>query len=390
MDAELMLKRQASFDYAGEREIANWIEEVLGKPLSSKDLSESLKSGEVLCELINVIKPGLIPKINRKSIMLMEVENIKLYLSACSLLGVPSSDLFVASDLYEKKSMNEVMQNIRALNRRAASLSSYSGPLLPSTPRSFSNSSSPNILSTSSSPLSSSMPISGGGGGGGVMGEGKREGRGEVKGSWGRGEMERGSWGSGWGRGGGWGNAPPLYNQADPANGDLSLLRSEVFKLQQQLDREKFERSQLEMKLLQQTSSMPRIHLSSPSSSSSSSSFLAPSNSSPHSSIKNEHQMGVRKEIARKLWEEDGSSDRCSRCRNIFSFFTRRHHCRLCGKLFDKKVNLILHFNLTLTDHRWNSVAGSLFHWKVQVELFPSNEFAFFVFDLQFDLFWCK
>jgi len=36
-------------------------------------------------------------------------------------------------------------------------------------------------------------------------------------------------------------------------------------------------------------------------------------------------------------WMPDDASLICLHCKSPFSFFNRRHHCRLCGKLFDNK-----------------------------------------------------
>ena len=35
-----------------------------------------------------------------------------------------------------------------------------------------------------------------------------------------------------------------------------------------------------------------------------------------------------------ELWTDDNSVNSCHNCRNDFTFLNRRHHCRLCGKIF--------------------------------------------------------
>ena len=35
-----------------------------------------------------------------------------------------------------------------------------------------------------------------------------------------------------------------------------------------------------------------------------------------------------------ELWTEDNSVNSCHNCKNEFTFLNRRHHCRLCGKIF--------------------------------------------------------
>ena len=130
MDAEQALKQAAKYDYGRERLIVKWIEAVLGEKLKSKDLHEALKSGVVLCKLLNKIRPNIIKKFNTREIALMEIENIKLYLEGCWKLGVPSSCLFVSSDLYKARGMNEVLNNLEALSKIAARIPTYKGPVL--------------------------------------------------------------------------------------------------------------------------------------------------------------------------------------------------------------------------------------------------------------------
>ena len=89
LDAEIALKQQAKFDYDLERRLREWIEETLGEKLSDDDLGNALKSGIVLCNLINKIKPGSIKKINRpkgkKAAALMEMGLCLLLLLHCAL-----------------------------------------------------------------------------------------------------------------------------------------------------------------------------------------------------------------------------------------------------------------------------------------------------------------
>ncbi|GAM22729.1 hypothetical protein SAMD00019534_059040 [Acytostelium subglobosum LB1] len=129
LDAELELKAQSKRDPNFERELATWIEQATGMKLQyPNDLIESLRSGIVLCTLINVLIPDTIKKINTKPIPLMEVENIGLYLKACWKVGVPSSDLFVTSDLYQRKGVPAVLQNLASIGRAAHTCPAYKGP----------------------------------------------------------------------------------------------------------------------------------------------------------------------------------------------------------------------------------------------------------------------
>ncbi len=54
------------------------------------------------------------------------------------------------------------------------------------------------------------------------------------------------------------------------------------------------------------------------------------------------------------MWAPDGSSKKCMLCNEEFNFFTRKHHCRACGKVLCSKCASILFlpsfsFDLSLT-----------------------------------------
>lgn len=133
LDAELYLKEnQRREENKGlEIQLGNWIETTIGEPLVDKeDLWVSLKSGVVLCKLVNKIKPGTITAFNTTRLLpLLEMDNIQIYLKALWQLGVNSRDLFVTPDLYKKKGMAQVLQSIKALSALAPKLG-YKGPLI--------------------------------------------------------------------------------------------------------------------------------------------------------------------------------------------------------------------------------------------------------------------
>lgn len=49
----------------GGRFCRRWIETVTGEKLQGETIIEGLKSGVALCKLVNALKPGTIPKINK-------------------------------------------------------------------------------------------------------------------------------------------------------------------------------------------------------------------------------------------------------------------------------------------------------------------------------------
>jgi len=117
MDLEVHEKMKSKHDKNEEEICMDWIELITGDPVDH--FHKSLKSGVLLCKVLNKIRPGIIPKINPKPIPLLERENIQLFLNGAAKIGVPLHDLFVVSDLYEKKDLGAVMKTIIAVSRVA-------------------------------------------------------------------------------------------------------------------------------------------------------------------------------------------------------------------------------------------------------------------------------
>lgn len=93
----------------------------------------SLKSGVVLCQLVNCIKPGTIVRSEAKLLPMIEMENIQLYLTALWGMGVPSLDLFITSDLYRGENIGAVLRSVQALAVVAVGIG-WKGPEFPVNP----------------------------------------------------------------------------------------------------------------------------------------------------------------------------------------------------------------------------------------------------------------
>jgi len=102
IDKELKAKQDAKYDARLEAEVRQWIEAVTHDRLGA-DFADSLKSGVILCKLINAIKPGAIRNISNTKLAFQQMENIGNFLSACESIGMKRHDLFQTVDLYEKK-----------------------------------------------------------------------------------------------------------------------------------------------------------------------------------------------------------------------------------------------------------------------------------------------
>lgn len=126
MDVDLEKRKQMKSDPAAEKAALGWISQVVGNTVNSVD---DLQTGAILCDLANKIKPGSVKKINKMSAAFFQMENIENYVKFCAAYGVPQPELFVVVDLFEKKNIPQVVQNIYAL-ARTAQKNGFEGPTL--------------------------------------------------------------------------------------------------------------------------------------------------------------------------------------------------------------------------------------------------------------------
>ena len=99
-----------------------------------------LRSGELLCDLLNALRPGIVPKISRHTEMasLHESkrnarmrENIGQYVDGCAELGLPQRDLFMTADLFDGKDDRAVMRHLESLARFAQEgVAGFKGPFV--------------------------------------------------------------------------------------------------------------------------------------------------------------------------------------------------------------------------------------------------------------------
>jgi len=70
MDLEIKERMDSKHDLKAEEDAMDWIENVTKQPIDN--LFDDLKSGVILCQLVNIIQPNFIPKINMRPVALME------------------------------------------------------------------------------------------------------------------------------------------------------------------------------------------------------------------------------------------------------------------------------------------------------------------------------
>lgn len=143
LTAELARKNAAKFDPDLANDALDWMRDVfehceeemsegveqfmhLDEVQSEQHVQEILRDGVLLCKLINCIRKGSVRKIHTLHSAFKQMENIGNFLKACEALGVKRCDLFQTVDLYEANNINQVINGICALGRRACYY--YRGP----------------------------------------------------------------------------------------------------------------------------------------------------------------------------------------------------------------------------------------------------------------------
>ncbi|KAG6619254.1 TBC1 domain family member 9B [Phytophthora cinnamomi] len=111
--------------------VRRWMEMVLGDKFLD-DLPAALRSGELLCDLVNKLYRALGMKSQISPVRAADddvdadedaARNVREYLRACEVLGVARQDLFQPDELLQRKDMEKVYNNILALQTVAVSLS---------------------------------------------------------------------------------------------------------------------------------------------------------------------------------------------------------------------------------------------------------------------------
>ncbi|KAJ8608121.1 hypothetical protein CTAYLR_010252 [Chrysophaeum taylorii] len=110
-------------------EAVTWIEAVTGLPMEGT-FDEWLRSGVVLCTLVNKISPGSVKKINKGSMPFMQMENISQFIRVAKHMGLKESDCFDTVDLYKGNDIGKVVSTIHAFGSLVQTRGDYDGPQL--------------------------------------------------------------------------------------------------------------------------------------------------------------------------------------------------------------------------------------------------------------------
>jgi len=131
LDTTLKEKLAAKWDPDKTKKVQDWIERMIGvKANEGQTLQSFLSDGVHLCNLVNVIQPGIVRKISSGKSPFAKMENIATFLRAIKELGIREEDLFVTINLYEGTNMVSVVSTLWALAFRCKSIRTFQGPYL--------------------------------------------------------------------------------------------------------------------------------------------------------------------------------------------------------------------------------------------------------------------
>jgi len=120
LNKEVDAKQEKRYDKKLEKELRSWLKEKLPDYSETimneeKTFQHILKSGVLLCHLINQIQPNSVKNISMVKNNFRQRENISMYLAACTTLGLPETALFSTIDLYEDRDMATVLAHLQFL-----------------------------------------------------------------------------------------------------------------------------------------------------------------------------------------------------------------------------------------------------------------------------------
>jgi len=122
--AEAHAKVNAKYNEEAAAECLQWIKEVTGEDINTSgdadNFYETLKNGQILCQLINALKPGSVKKIQTSAMAFKCMENINSFTQCAKDCGVTDSESFQTVDLWERQNLNSVVICLQSLGRKGA------------------------------------------------------------------------------------------------------------------------------------------------------------------------------------------------------------------------------------------------------------------------------
>ncbi|OHS97082.1 Calponin-1 [Tritrichomonas foetus] len=125
-----MSSQKPGYDKELESRCREWVEGVLGRKLEGATFRDAVLDGSALCDLINVLSPGKIPKVHKSKILMFRRENFGFFQRASVDLGVLQNETAVFEDVNDDKNMPQLLTNIISLARNTQFKPGFKGPQL--------------------------------------------------------------------------------------------------------------------------------------------------------------------------------------------------------------------------------------------------------------------
>jgi len=130
LTAELNKKKLSKYSDEDEQLVVSWICAMVNEPPPSPghdNVQMWLKDGVKLCNLMNVIEPGSVKKVNNSKMAFKQMENISKFLEAIEQYGVLRQDKFQTVDLFEGQNLMQVYFCLIQLSSKSLS-KGFQGP----------------------------------------------------------------------------------------------------------------------------------------------------------------------------------------------------------------------------------------------------------------------
>jgi hypothetical protein len=110
---DVATKEEFKFDSEVATAVKTWLEDCLS--ITITDLINGIKSGVILCQLLNKIKPNTVSKIYEGGVAYLQMENVGRYIKGCLEIGMTHTEMFETNDLVNEKNLSMVLSHLYAL-----------------------------------------------------------------------------------------------------------------------------------------------------------------------------------------------------------------------------------------------------------------------------------